>query len=102
HYVRRIPLRKIHIFAAAAALILLPILGSASTLPFFAHGIGPFAVYPLSATLLEEHQALSFDSVAPFPLTSGQYMDRLDLDLLNTVGFPDAIIWSTFTLTDGA
>ena len=98
-------MRKLPSFVIRAALVAALLLVSeacwATTLPFNAHGTGPFAVYPLSATLLEEDQLLAFDSFSPFPLTTGVYQDQIDLVLLNTVGFPDAIVFSTFTLSDG-
>jgi len=98
-------MRKLQLFivraALAAALLLVSEPCWATTLPFSAHGTGPFAVYPLSGTLLEEDQSLAFDSFTPFPLTSGVYQDNIDLILLNTVGFPDALVFSTFTLSDG-
>lgn len=87
-----------------ASLMLSPASSEASTLPFSAHGVGPFDVRYIGGTLLEETQALAFDSFLPFPLTTGLYQDHLDFTIVNADGspkFPDAVVYSTFTLSDG-
>ncbi len=91
--------------ALSAALLFNPASSKASTLAFSAHGAGPFDVRYIGGTLLEETQTLAFDTFLPFPLSAGLYQDHLDFTVVNPDGspkFPDAVVYSSFTLSDGA
>ena len=71
-----------------------PLGASAETFAFSSRATGPVAVTPVSLSVLQEDQQVTFDYVLPFQLTSGVFQAFVNLAV---PAFPERLFDSSFT-----